>query len=364
MHLITHRHPRFCSYNLNLNSTRIPVFHQRIPPFRLQSTISHPYKFHIGASWAGKPPDRLRPKVQAPDFASTSDIAKWRAHVLSNYKNINSQHIGEDFFFVQEMRSQSGVALGVADGVGGWVDVGVDPSLFSQALMYHAHRYAKQGWAGEPEIDPTQEYEEREEIEGWEMSPRECLELAHDAVIREKAVNAGSSTACVINLNASSGHLRSANLGDSGFCIIRSSSAIYTQPPQTHFFNCPKQLTKLPSTARRYRGACVDSASQADNFETNLLHGDIVIAFTDGLSDNVFLSEMVNICSLVGRTGGPEINQVQGIADRLVHWATLCMSNRKRVSPFEKAAAREGMYFRGGKIDDVTVVVAMVQETV
>ncbi|EED77102.1 predicted protein [Postia placenta Mad-698-R] len=30
-----------------------------------------------------------------------------------------------------------GVSFGVADGVGGWIDSGVDPSLFSQALMYH-----------------------------------------------------------------------------------------------------------------------------------------------------------------------------------------------------------------------------------
>ena len=47
--------------------------------------------------------------------------------------------------------------------------------------MYHAHRYAKSGWPGEPEIDPTQEYEEREKVEGWELRPTECLELAYGA---------------------------------------------------------------------------------------------------------------------------------------------------------------------------------------
>lgn len=40
--------------------------------------------------------------------------------------------------------------------------------------------------------------------------------------------------------------------------------------------------------------------------------------------------------------------QVQTIAERVVQYAQLCMYNRKRVSPFERAAAREGMYFRGG----------------
>jgi protein phosphatase PTC7 len=84
-----------------------------------------------------------------------------------------------------------GVAFGVADGVGGWVESGVDPSLFSQALMYHAHRYSQSAWAGEPEVDPTLDYEEREQIEGWEMTPYECLGLAYDGVIREKGVQAG-----------------------------------------------------------------------------------------------------------------------------------------------------------------------------
>ena len=84
-----------------------------------------------------------------------------------------------------------GVSFGLADGVGGWVDSGVDPSLFSQALMYHAHRYSRNAWAGEPEIDPTMDYEEREQIEGWEMTPYECLDLAYGGVLREKYVQAG-----------------------------------------------------------------------------------------------------------------------------------------------------------------------------
>lgn len=108
------------------------------------------------------------------------------------------------------MAGVQGVSLGVADGVGGWVDSGVDPSLFSQALMYHAHRYAKVGWPGEPEIDPTLEYAEREQVEGWELRPMECMDLAHHGVLREREVVAGSSTACIVNLNASNGVLRAA----------------------------------------------------------------------------------------------------------------------------------------------------------
>jgi hypothetical protein len=59
--------------------------------------------------------------------------------------------------------------------------------------MYHCHRYAKDGWAGEPEMDPTQCYEEREQVEGWELKPETCLQASYEAVLRERAVTAGLS---------------------------------------------------------------------------------------------------------------------------------------------------------------------------
>ena len=77
---------------------------------------------------------------------------------------------------------------------------------------------------------------------------------------------------------------------------------------------------------------------------------------------------MVAICSLVVRQfqlsrrtitpsgeveveGALEDQEAQAMAERLVDYARMCMSNTKRVSPFERAAAREGMYFRGGVSD-------------
>jgi protein phosphatase PTC7 len=101
-----------------------------------------------------------------------------------------------------------GVSFGIADGVGGWVESGVDPALFSQALMYHAHRYSRNAWAGEPEIDPTLDYEEREEIEGWEMTPYECLDLAYGGVLREKFVQAGERLWCPASRLPPSSRLR------------------------------------------------------------------------------------------------------------------------------------------------------------
>lgn len=56
---------------------------------------------------------------------------------------------------------------------------------------------------------------------------------------------------------------------------------------------------------------------------------------TDGLSDNVFSAEIITICALVGRHGGPEDWQVQAVADRLVDYSRQCMASKTRLSPFE-----------------------------
>ncbi|KAG7452524.1 uncharacterized protein BT62DRAFT_939501 [Guyanagaster necrorhizus] len=359
-----------------------------------------PYTFHIGTSWAGKPTSGN--EMKKIPFPEDSPIGMWRDQMLArtvpdaipNEATKWAPDAGEDFFYVTELPiemnlrvadlySFKGMSFGVADGVGGWVESGVDPSLFSQAFMYHAHRYSRNAWAGEPEIDPTLDYAEREEVEGWELTPLESMALSYHGVLREKHVQAGSSTACLIHMNASSGLLRAANLGDSGFMIVRSSTVIHKQRVQTHYFNCPKQLTKLPSNStRRFERACVDSPGEADTYETTLRDGDIVVAYTDGLGDNVFPDEIVTITSLVGRAGLPEDVQVQAMADRMANYARLCMLNKRRRSPFESEAARQGMFFRGGvsvsqllggptypwnvliqKLDDVTVVVALVRET-
>jgi hypothetical protein len=50
----------------------------------------------------------------------------------------------------------------------------------------------------------------------------------------------GSATACIIVLDRED--LQAANLGDSGFLVIRDSKVVFRSPPQQHDFNFPFQL--------------------------------------------------------------------------------------------------------------------------
>lgn len=53
-------------------------------------------------------------------------------------------------------------------------------------------------------------------------------------------VRAGSSTACIVCLNGA--QLHAANLGDSGFMVLRDGKLIFESPSQQHSFNFPFQV--------------------------------------------------------------------------------------------------------------------------
>lgn len=103
---------------------------------------------------------------------------------------------------------------------------GVDPSLFSQALMYYASKHAVASWVGEPDFDPIEETSAAGRNDKT-LSPSEIMSLAYKDVLNEPSVecgenflarhaflysvpSAGSSTACIVNVDAQSGKLSAA----------------------------------------------------------------------------------------------------------------------------------------------------------
>ncbi|CAE6428505.1 unnamed protein product [Rhizoctonia solani] len=334
---------------------------------RAHTTPRRPYKIEIGVSFFGKPAldAQQLPKKKTIAFPSDHPIAQWRNNLLRwENKKLRSTSAGEDFFYVSQSINNSGVSLGIADGVGGWSEDGVDPSLFSQALMYYASKYASSSWAGEPDFDP---------IEGTSapgkadksLSPVEIMSMAYQDVLDEPSVECGSSTACIVNIDAQSGKLSAANLGDSSFSILRSSSIFHEQKPQTHYFNCPRQLAKLLPTQRPHL-RITDRPEHADTFSAQLRHEDLVILSTDGLGDNVHPGEVLALASLLrrGTADQPGVNFSQIFADKLAEYAVVCMHSYDKISPFELAARDEGFKHVGGKIDDVTIVTAHITENI
>jgi protein phosphatase PTC7 len=56
----------------------------------------------------------------------------------------------------------------------------------------------------------------------------------------------GSSTACIVSLHREERTVYTANLGDSGFLIVRDGEVVHRSQEQQHYFNTPFQLTVAP----------------------------------------------------------------------------------------------------------------------
>lgn len=110
--------------------------------------------------------------------------------------------------------------LAVADGVGGWAASGVDPAIYSRRLCQVIDEIALK--ADDRQI----------------MNPGDIIIEACD-----KNKETGSSTCVVATLDKYAPLLYTANLGDSGYLLLRKSGldliSIFRTKEQTHSFNFP-----------------------------------------------------------------------------------------------------------------------------
>ncbi|KAF3439053.1 hypothetical protein FNV43_RR17328 [Rhamnella rubrinervis] len=228
---------------------------------------------------------------------------------------------GEDAHFICVDKQ----VIGVADGVGGWADVGINAGLFSRELMSNS-------------VMAIQE-EPKDSID-----PARVLEKAHSGTKAK-----GSSTACIIALREKG--LHAINLGDSGFIVVRDGSTIFRSPVQQHGFNFTYQLES---------GNGGDLPSSGQVFTIPVASGDVVIAGTDGLFDNLYGNEVTAIVVHAQRAG----MEPQVTAQKIAALARQRALDRNRQTPFSTAAQEAGFRYYGGKLDDITVVVSYIISSV
>ncbi|KAK3241468.1 hypothetical protein CYMTET_48769 [Cymbomonas tetramitiformis] len=109
--------------------------------------------------------------------------------------------------------------------------------------------------------------------------------------------------------------------------------------------------------------------TDAESFVVPVKSGDVVVLGTDGLFDNVFDRDLVDVTRNAlskpaeEKTGSPKENAAfaaKRIAEELAELAHTYSSDPWRPSPFSKAAAEAGYVYRGGKADDITVLVSVI----
>lgn len=158
--------------------TTSPFLHVDSQQCSLYSTsaLSETYSYRIAASFSPKG-GRFNPKKDLFSF-NRDQGTDHTAPSTSPRKRPNS---GQDAFFVSAVGKSDNVAFGVADGVGGWSDSGIDSADFSHGLCERMADIA---------IDTGTHHEQK-------LMARDLLQKAYSALVEEKNIRGGGSTACI-----------------------------------------------------------------------------------------------------------------------------------------------------------------------
>ncbi|TXG60275.1 hypothetical protein EZV62_014848 [Acer yangbiense] len=157
----------------------------------------------------------------------------------------------------------------------------------------------------------------------------------------------GSSTALIVTLKDHS--LYALNVGDCGFMLYRDNQCVFRSQSQQRRFNFPYQLGNSKSS---------DGPSIAKEIVVPVRLGDIVVAGTDGLFDNVFEYEIEAV--LRATTNDDDKSCVGELAVIIAEYASAKSCDKSFESPFSKASKLAGAKHLGGKIDDISVIVAKI----
>jgi len=190
------------------------------------------------------------------------------------------------------------------------------------------------------------------------LNPLSILREAYDQVTAP-----GGATALVCTLSRK--ELTCANLGDSGFILIRFDDCynpfiVMQSTPKQHAFNTPYQLAKLPSEDQiarglkkkaspgeianilfHYRNAtfCKDSPEDACIYKCRVKSGDLLLLATDGVFDNLFQEEILLIVK--GITRDEKEKTAERIASEIAQRAHYKSINNEK-TPFSEEAKRNG----------------------
>jgi len=125
--------------------------------------------------------------------------------------------------------------------------------------------------------------------------------------------------------------------------VIRGSDIIFRSTEQQHAFNSPFQLGTGSS----------DLPEHSQVIEIAVQPGDLVVVGSDGLFDNLFDDEIVDMTM--------RAHEPVTISQMIARKAYAVASDKEALSPFSHIARQCGWPLAiGGKLDDITVVVARV----
>jgi protein phosphatase PTC7 len=245
---------------------------------------------------------------------------------------------GEDSYAIATKKGGK-ILLAVADGVGSWRKKDIDPALFSRALCSYIKTVFIKG------------EDQLESMNLLQVVQKSFSQMVKDVLSSNTQSKKpfGSSTACAAIIDAPNSSLDILNIGDSGLRVMRDGKFIYKTEPQQFRFNAPYQLYISPE------GVVKDPSDKALAAKIDLKPNDLVVLASDGVYDNISEKEL-------GTTLSSYSNRpAQQVAEIVAAQAWRNSHDSQRDSPFSEEAKRHGKEHKGGKPDDITVIVAIIK---
>ena len=134
-------------------------------------------------------------------------------------------------------------------------------------------------------------------------------------------------------------------LGDSSFFVVSDGNMTLQPTEQEIEFNRPFQLGKLAGGL-----VYAQEPHEGEKFGFNLEYEDMLVLGTDGLFDNLFENEIMDI--ITGMEGEPASHIAESLAI-----AAMDKGESMESTPFEKTSREAGYSHKGGKTDDTTIIV-------
>ncbi|KAL4999244.1 hypothetical protein BDV10DRAFT_193708 [Aspergillus recurvatus] len=331
----------------------------RSPQFPI---LRSPFYFQTGYALCAKRTSRpFPPPFLSPPSHSFSDPLTTHYHSQDKRLSVKGELIrglnnGDDAVLVTEN------FLGVNDGVGAWA---TKPrghaALWSRLILHFWALEVERIPSPDAEVDPVA-YLQRayEETKLATTSPSEWFGTTTSvtALLHKKLDGNGTEKPL----------LYVTNIGDCKVLIIRPSekNVVFRTEEQWHWFDCPMQLgTNSVDTPQK------DAVLSLVDLE----EGDIVLALSDGVLDNLWEHEVLSI-TLAGlekwehgryddkelEWAPPEVlaeEKMVFLARELLKSALAVAQDPFAESPYMEKAVEEGLAIQGGKMDDISVVVGM-----
>ncbi|KAL8708324.1 MAG: hypothetical protein Q9220_006799 [cf. Caloplaca sp. 1 TL-2023] len=338
-----------------------------------------PFYFDTGYALFAKRPSRpFPPPFVSMPSGSFSDPLSTQHRSRDRRPYVNGEMIrgitnGDDAVLVGEN------FIGANDGVGAWAQKPRGHAALWSRLVLHF-------WAVEAERNAP------EQSSTFEPDPIAYLQKAYEQTVEATSAPnewKGTTTACGallhhINVAATAQPtLYVTNLGDSQVMVLRpqTQEIIYKTTEQWHWFDCPRQLgTNSPDTPK----------ANAVMEKVQIEEGDVVLAMSDGVVDNLWEHEILETVQETMRKlehaasekpSEGTIPMTEGrmldVARDLVQAARAIAEDPYAESPFMERAVEEGLAMEGGdypcllgrkirnadsgigKLDDISVVAAL-----